>query len=331
MSSTRLPARILTAGMLTVPSLLALPACNTAAGVKTETALAKALISDDQEKQIGQQVHAQLDQQGVKYVTDPAVTGYVERVAAPVLAVAAKQRGNMDWHVHVIDDPKQVNAFATPGGHMYIYTALLKNLKTENELAGVLSHEASHVILRHSARAMVDQFGLEALTQLALGKNPGLVAKIAAQAVGTGSMLAHSRAEESEADLNGAQVAVSAGYDPRGLSSFLHQLLAMQGKTPQVLKFLSDHPASEDRIAALDQTITSHGWSGKVDGSPGELAAMQQHLGGSVPGAPASQPPPSQPAATGTSQRPGQGQAQPQPAQPPAQPAKPATGGRPPH
>jgi predicted Zn-dependent protease len=318
-----LPSARRSSARWTLTGLLVLTACNTAAGVQTETTLAKVLISDNEEKQIGQQVHAQLDQQGVKYVTDPAVTGYVDRVAAPVLAQAAKQRGNMDWHVHVIDDPKQVNAFATPGGHIYVYSALLKNLKTENELAGVLAHESGHIIARHSARAMVDQFGLDALTQLALGKNPGLVGQIAAQLVGTGTMLAHSRAEESEADMLGAQIAAQAGYDPRGLSSFLHQLLASQGKTPEVLKWLSDHPASEDRIAALDQTIAAHGWSGKVDGAPGELAGMQQHLGGTT--APAGQPAPSQPASTGTGMRPGQSQPQQQ------APAKPASGGgRPP-
>lgn len=276
-------------------SLVPLTSCRSAAATSTETALARALISDDEEKALGLQVHGELDKQGVHYVSDPAVVNYVNRVAAPVLAAAAKERSNMDWRVAVVDDAKTVNAFATPGGHIYIYSGLLKGLKTENELAGVLGHESAHIIARHSARAMVDQYGLEALAQLALGKNPGLLAQVAAQVVGTGSLLYHSRGAELEADQIGARVTAAAGYDPRGLVSFLHTLKAKEGNTSEVLTWLSTHPASAERIAALDQLINQKGWSGQIAGNASELAAMQQKLGGgAAPGAPA----PSQPAAT---------------------------------
>ncbi len=298
--------------------LMPLASCRSAAATSTETALARALISDDQEKALGQQVHGELDKQGVHYVTDPTVVNYVNRVAAPVLAAAAKERPNMDWHVHVVDDPKTVNAFATPGGHMYLYTGLLKGLKSEHELAGVLGHESAHVIARHSARAMVDQFGLEALAQLALGKDPGLLAKVAAQVVGTGSLLYHSRGAELEADQIGARVTAAAGYDPRGLVSFLHTLKAKEGNTSEVLTWLSTHPASQERIAALDQLISQKGWGGQVAGNPTELASMQQSLGGgSAPAAPA----PSQPALQGPTRGGGRSGAS-EPTPPPPSPGR---------
>jgi predicted Zn-dependent protease len=212
-----------------VATALPSQACRTAAGVKAETALAQALISDDDEKQLGVQVHSELAKQGVKYVTDPVVTNYVAGVAGPIFKEAARQRPNMDWHLHVVDDPKQVNAFATPGGHIYIYSALLKQLHTENELAGVLGHEAGHVIARHSARALVQQFGLQQVAAMALGKNPAALQALGAQIVSTGALLYHSRGAELEADQIGAQVSTAAGWDPRGLVSFLHTLLQEQG------------------------------------------------------------------------------------------------------
>lgn len=268
----------------------ALPAqaCRTAAGVKAETVVAQALISDDDEKQLGLQVHSELNKQGVKYVTDPVVTSYVERVAGPIFKQAAKERPNMDWHIHVVDDPKQVNAFATPGGHIYVYSALLKAMHTESELAGVLGHEAGHVIARHSARALVQQYGLQQVAAMALGKNPAMLQQLSAQIVSTGALLYHSRGAELEADQIGARVSTAAGWDPRGLVSFLQILLKEQGaKTSTALTWLSTHPANEDRIVALQKTIDSNRWTGKIEGDKAGFLAAQARVTTSPPAAPA--------------------------------------------
>src|SRR5262245_59296791 len=90
-------------------------ACSTEQRARTETVLAKALVSDEEEARLGAQFKQQLEQQGIKYVTDPVVVAYVRRVADRVLVQARKDRPDVQWHVNVIDDPKQVNAFATPG------------------------------------------------------------------------------------------------------------------------------------------------------------------------------------------------------------------------
>ncbi|MFL5348156.1 MAG: M48 family metallopeptidase [Hyalangium sp.] len=248
--------------------------------IKAEKAAADLLISDEQENQIGLQVKQELEQkQHVQYVTDPVVVDYVNRVAGPILQQAARARKGVQWKVSVINDPKTVNAFATPGGYLYVYTGLLLAADNEAQLAGVLAHEAGHVVGRHSARAMVDAFGLQAISELALGKNPGTAAQIATQLVGGGAMLAHSRGEETEADEYGATYAAGANYDPHGLITFFGKLQQMQGSSPGVLKWLSDHPTNAERIKHLDQYIAQHNLHGTEVGAE-RLAPIRQKLGG---------------------------------------------------
>ena len=139
-----------------------------------ETSAAKAVISDEQEQQLGLQVKNELEQQQhVKYITDPAINSYVQSVVDRILPFAKKDRPDQKWELHVIDDLKTVNAFATPGGYIYVYSGILTEADNEAELAGVLSHESGHVVARHSARQMVDEYGLDAIVALAIGQNPG--------------------------------------------------------------------------------------------------------------------------------------------------------------
>jgi hypothetical protein len=90
-----------------------------------ETAEAKALISDDQEMQLGMQVQQELQKQNVRYLDDPEVTAYVHTITSKIFPLAEKDRPGVKWSVRVIDDSNVVNAFATPGGFLYVYTGLL--------------------------------------------------------------------------------------------------------------------------------------------------------------------------------------------------------------
>jgi predicted Zn-dependent protease len=248
--------------------------------ISAEKAVAGVLISDEQEEKIGLQVKQELEQkEKIQYVQDPAIIEYVNRIATPILQAANRDRKGVKWKLNVINDPKTVNAFATPGGYLYVYTGLLLAADNEAEVAGVLAHEAGHVVGRHSARAMVNAYGLQTITQLALGENPGTAAQIAAQLVGGGAMLAHGRSEETEADEFGARYASAARYDPRGLISFFQKLQKMQGDTPGVLKWLSTHPTNADRIRHLEQYIAQNGLQGTEIGAD-RLAPIKQKLGG---------------------------------------------------
>lgn len=225
--------------------------------VTTETTAAQVLISPEQENSLGLQVKNDLEQkEHVKYLTDPQVVNYVTGVANKVIAFGKQARPEVQWQVHVIDDPNTVNAFATPGGYLYVYSGLLLAADNEAELAGVMAHETGHVVARHSARQLVATYGLQAVTNLALGKNAALGWQIAANLAQQGTLLAHSRADETEADEYGVAYSARAGYDPHGLETFFQKLQSKEGNLPKVLSYLSDHPATSDRIAHVNQLIT---------------------------------------------------------------------------
>lgn len=251
--------------------------------IRAEKAVADVLISDQQEEQLGLQVKQELEQkEKIKYVKDPAVVEYVRSISTPILQAANRDRKGVRWKINVIDDPKTVNAFATPGGYLYVYTGLLLAADNEAEIAGVMAHEAGHVVGRHSARAMVNAYGLQAITQMALGKNPGAAAQVAAQLAGGGLQLAHGRSEEIEADEYGARYASAAGYDPRGLITFFEKLQKQQGQTPGVLKWLSTHPTNTERISNLRQVITRNRLTGGKTGNE-RLAPIKARIQQSAP------------------------------------------------
>jgi predicted Zn-dependent protease len=184
--------------------------------------------------------------------------------------VAKKARPDIqDWKVHVIDDPKTVNAFATTGGDLYVYSGLVLLSDDGAELAGVIAHEIGHVALYHVQRQMVDAVGLEALTALALGKNPGVAAQLAAGVGGKAAMLANSRGDEKQADDWGVVHADEAGYDPNGLVRFFRKLEAQEGHTSQALGWLSDHPTTPSRVADIQNLIREKNLHATGEGPPG--------------------------------------------------------------
>src|SRR5690606_32382452 len=164
--------------------------------------------------------------EGVELSKDPVVNQYAEGLLAQLVPHAKKDRGDTDYHVHVIDDPKVVNAFATPGGHLYVYTGLLLTADNESEVMGVLAHELGHVVRRHSARQLVAQYGLQTIAAVALGENPNMLKQIGAAVVANGALLAHSRSDEHEADEYAVRYTAAAGYDPRGIAMFFRKLPA---------------------------------------------------------------------------------------------------------
>lgn len=248
--------------------------------VKAETAVANAVVSDRDEEALGLQVQQAIEKQGVKYSSDSTVTSYVSSLAAK-LAAASGEKRLANVKVFVIEDPKTVNAFATPGNRLYVYTGLLLTADNEAEVAGVLGHELGHVAARHVARQLVQQYGLEMLGRLALGEDPNTIQQIAAAVVGNGAMLAHSRADENEADVSGVHYAASAGYAPNGIATFFEKLLKTQGHTPRVLTWLQTHPSTEDRIRRTNELIASEGLRGNDVGAD-RLAAIKQRLGGAA-------------------------------------------------
>ena len=245
--------------------------CAVAVAACATPGIAKALVSDDQEAQLGAQVKQELDKQGTKYIRDPEIVNYVKGVAEKIFVSADKDRPGVKWQVFVIDDPKQVNAFATPGGYLYVYTGLLMAADNEAQLAGVWGHESGHVVARHSAQQMVNEMGLQTVIEVALGQNPNQLAQLASTLAAKGALLAYSREDETQADEYGARYSAQAGYDPHGIIQFFEKLKAMEGNQPAFAKYLSDHPATADRITHLQQYIKDKGLTGS------ELGAERLH------------------------------------------------------
>lgn len=230
-------------------------ACSARQRIQAETAVADMFVSRKQEKQIGKQLHRELEKAGVRYVEDDEVQDYVEGIAADLRKRVRRKENVRDLHVHVIDEPGVVNAMATPGGHLYVFSGLLLDADNEAEVASVVAHEMGHIVGRHAARQMVYAYGYSALASLAVGKNPGLLEQIAATVVGQGFLSAHSRSEESEADRLGVHWLSRAGYDPDAAVAFFQKLKDQEGRTPAVAAWFSTHPTTTERIQDLREMI----------------------------------------------------------------------------
>ncbi|MDP2315751.1 MAG: M48 family metallopeptidase [Pseudomonadota bacterium] len=242
------------------------PACTARQRVKLETKVATALVSEAQEREIGRQIHKELDHQGVEYVRDPFVVDYVEDIVARLATEVRREGATDEVHVHVIDDLKIVNAFATPGGHLYVFSGLLLAAGDEAEVAGVLGHELGHIVAKHPARRLALAMGYQALASLALGRDPEEIKQVAASLLGGGVLAAHGRGEENEADQLGIAYLHRAGYDPAGLVRFFKRVREMQGDPPAVLIWLSSHPATGARIDRVREIIRGRGWEGGEEG-----------------------------------------------------------------
>lgn len=222
------------------------------------------LISVQEEWQLGNQLAQDIAKQ-VRLNNDPTVNAYVRDMGQKLVAQAAPPFHQLPWNFHVVDDDN-INAFAIPGGHVYVNTGLIKNANTASELAGVMAHEISHVLARHSTEQLSRQYGLSVIAGAVLGQNPGQLSQIAAQIVAGGALARFSRDAEREADNVGIQLMASAGYNPNGMASMFEILLAQQkGQPSRVEQFFSTHPLTEDRVRDARSRAAQLGNRGIID------------------------------------------------------------------
>ncbi len=205
------------------------------------------------EEQFGDAVFKSMEQ-GMKITTDPRWTAQMDPVMERLLQVATNSGYKFRLHIAESDE---LNAFAIPGGHMVVYTGLLKAVKRPEELAGVLAHEMAHVTQRHSLRNMIEALGLSLTVQTIFGDASGLVA-LASEGSETLLRQKFSRDTEREADDAGWELLVSANIDPRGMIDFFRTMQTELAKnastaaTDSGLSFLSTHPATAERIERLE-------------------------------------------------------------------------------
>ncbi len=179
---------------------------------------------------------------------------YIRRITKRILdSGKVKYRNQFAWEVKIIDDDETLNAFATPGGYIYVYTGLIKFLDSEDQLAGVMGHEIAHADLRHSTRQMTKMYGVSILAQAVLGK------KEAVEQVVSGLInLKFSRAHESESDEYSVIYLCPTGYNASGAAGFFKK---MQGqRSPE---FLSTHPNPTNRVGEIESKAKELRCSGK--------------------------------------------------------------------
>jgi predicted Zn-dependent protease len=205
------------------------------------------LISLEEEWQLGQQLAQDITRQ-ISINNDAAVNAYVRGMGQRIVSQSPAPFNQLPWNFYVVNDPS-INAFAVPGGHVFVHTGLIAAADNASELAGVMAHEISHVVARHSTEQLSRQYGLSMLASLVLGQDPGVLQQIAAQIVAGGALARFSREAEREADQLGIQAMYQAGYNPAGMASMFEELLEHRGSAPgRVEQFFSTHPLTEDRI-----------------------------------------------------------------------------------
>ena len=167
-------------------------------------------------------------------------------------------RKEFAWEVKIIDDDKTLNAFAVPGGYLYVYTGLIKYLDTEDQLAGVMGHEIAHAARRHSTQQMTKIYGLQTLTQIITGRaDPGLIEQLALGLVS----LKFGRKHEAEADDFSVTYLCSSGLYAGGAAGFF-QKIQKEGGARQP-EFLSTHPDPGNRVRDIKAKVGELGCRGK--------------------------------------------------------------------
>ena len=215
------------------------------------------LMSPQQEGQMGVQAFQEIVGKA-KLSNDAAASEMVARVGKRIAAVSGHPE--YQWEYRLIQDDKQVNAFALPGGKVAVYTGILPVTRDENGLAAVLGHENGHVVARHGGERVSQQMlvnvGLETTMAALSASNPATVQAVGAllgAGASVGVLLPWSRQQESEADHVGLILMAKAGYDPHAARDLWVRMAELSskgsGKPPE---FLSTHPSEPTRIAQIE-------------------------------------------------------------------------------
>lgn len=235
--------------------LLALAGCATTGAHGGQSLI---LIGTDTEVQMGRESDAAIRQE-YPVLQDEAIAAYVQEIGEKVAAYS--DRNDVEYRFTVLDSDV-INAFAAPGGFIYITTGLLATAGDEAEVACVLSHEVGHVVGRHSVRQMQQTLGVQVVAQLVLGEDSDAWSQVAGLGAGLFTMK-NSRDHEFAADEFGVKYAVAAGYDPAGMVRFFQALVEQYGAGAEgVAGWMSTHPNTNERIDEAREEIELYDLTG---------------------------------------------------------------------
>jgi HAMP domain-containing protein len=245
------------------------------------------VFSVEQDIEIGRQSAGEAERQ-LRLVRDRSVDAYLNEIVGALAAGATGPR--FPYNAQAVN-ASEINAFALPGGPLYVNRGLIQAARSEGELAGVIAHEMAHIALRHAthnvSKAYMTQTGLGILGGVLGGRTGRGTAQIINAVGGFGLnalFLKYSRDAEIQADIAGAQMLARAGYDPLDMASFFDLLRDQQRREPGRLEqFFSSHPAPADRAARIRREAESLGTSERRTASVGGFEEIQSLLRGRGP------------------------------------------------
>jgi predicted Zn-dependent protease len=205
-------------------------------------------VSQDQEVAIGEQNAQEINAQ-LPLVTDPYITAYINELGDTI--ASRTSRADLRWHFYVVNS-HQVNAFALPGGFVYVNRGLIESTDRADELAGVLGHEIGHVIQRHSVKQMQNQQKIGVVASLACTLTnlcDSQLGQVAVNVGGNAVIARHSRADELQADSEAVENVLKVNIDPEGIPALFEVLIAQRQRNPSIVEgWFSTHPLEESRI-----------------------------------------------------------------------------------
>jgi predicted Zn-dependent protease len=219
---------------------------------------ASCAISQQEEVALGADVAGQVAAE-LPLIRDAAIVNYITTLGNQLAQISDTR--NLTWHFHVVDS-KEVNAFAVPGGWIYVNRGLIERATNMSQLAGVLAHEIGHVTRRHSVEQMQQAQGANIGVTLACtltGACGGTAAQVAIGVGGSALFAKFSRADEAEADEEAVTTTIRAGISPNGVPGMFRILMAERQQNPGALDaFFASHPMAEDRITATEAQIATY-------------------------------------------------------------------------
>src|SRR2546421_4789196 len=254
-ATTRRMTGIGIAARLTRNVIVGAPMKRAFIGIAVTCSLVACGISQQQEVQMGQQYAQQINAQ-LPIVQDPELNRYINVLGDSIAGLTSRR--DLDWHFFIVD-ATEVNAFAVPGGLVYVNRGLIERADQMDELAGVLGHEIGHVLRRHTVKQMEKAQGANigvtlacVLTSICNSQVAGAAINIAGGAV----FARFSRQDEAEADQEGFDNVVRAGISPVGMVTMFQKLLAERKSKPGAVdSWFLTHPLEEDRIQAIQARI----------------------------------------------------------------------------
>lgn len=219
-------------------------------------------VSREEELAVGAETARQVQDQ-LPIVQDPYIHAYVNELGDSI--ATRTSRADIDWHFHVVNS-HQINAFALPGGYIYVNRGLIEATTRVDELAGVLGHEIGHVIQRHSVQQMQDRQKIGAVAQLACTLTNICESGLGQAAInigGTAIISRYSRGDEFAADSEAVANVLRVGIDPDGIPSLFETLMQARRTTPGTVEsWFATHPLEEDRIDNARRLIEQAGAAG---------------------------------------------------------------------